>query len=538
MGELLGTLGPFRALLAAHGQTTWNQSARELGRQGQWALVLTVVIAATFGAGMLLVGTGVLGWILGGGLDRPLIPLVLGGMLSLVGFGGGLMGGVLGGARQLAWESYRTFPLRTSTLYGAELAAGLGDLLPIALGSASAGLLLGLGFREPATWPLVPLLWLETVLTLLTVQLLVEGLAGTLVRRLRSVLIALGILIWLGSTLLGGRIPAKSKTSTSAPISAVQAERLRALGHRIGGVVEALPAAASVRSLLLARQGRWGAALGAHVYPLGVLALLMLLGAQLMHREAEAERSPEKNSSAQSLWSFRHPAEGIGRLHFQTIMRSHLGRFAFLMPLMTLVLLKGPFTHLAGKALWTVPAAFAYLSLVGNNFVFNQFGLDRHGVKALLLLPITASDLLKGKLLGMAAHQGLQALLLAGLLGLFDHARPDLLLAGILLMACIFLAQTSVGQWTSGWAPRPMVMDSLKNNNMPFTMGLLSIATSGLWTSLYGGIYALTAWLAPGWLVPVMVLAFALTLAAHLAILPKAAEFLDRRRQVLVERLG
>ena len=59
-------VSPFRALLAAHGQTTWNQSARELGRQGQWALVLTVVIAATFGAGMLLVGTGALGWMLGG----------------------------------------------------------------------------------------------------------------------------------------------------------------------------------------------------------------------------------------------------------------------------------------------------------------------------------------------------------------------------------------------------------------------------------------------------------------------------------------
>ena len=127
---------------------------------------------------------------------------------------------------------------------------------------------------------------------------------------------------------------------------------------------------------------------------------------------------------------------------------------------------------------------------------------------------------------------------LAGLLGLVDHARPDLLLAGLLLMACIFLAQTAVGQWTSAWAPRPMVMNSLKNNNMPFTMGLLSVAASGLWTSLYGGLYILAAWLAPGWLVPVLALAFVLTLGAHLAILPHAAAFLDRRREVLVESLG
>ncbi len=531
-------LGSFRALLAAHGQTTWNQSARELGRQGQWALVLTVLVAATFGAGLLLVGTGVLGWVLGGALDRPLLPLVLGGMLSLVSFGGGLMGGVLGGARQLAWESYRGFPLRTSTLYGAELVAGFGDLLPLALGSATAGLLVGIGLRVPATLPLVPLVWLETVLTLLAVQLLIEGLAGALVRRLRWLLIALGVLVWLGSTLLGGRVPPKSTSNRPAPISTAQAERLRVIGHRVGTAVDLLPATASVRSLLLARQGRWGAALGIHAYPLGVLALLLMLGTRLMRREAEAERRPEPNTRRQRLWSFRHPAEGIGRLHFQTLMRSHLGRFAFLMPLMTLVLLKGPLSQVSVQALWTVPAGFAYLSLVGNNFTFNQFGLDRHGVKALLLLPVASRHLLQGKLLGMAAHQGLQALLLAGLLGLVDHARPDLLLAGLLLMACIFLAQSAVGQWTSAWAPRPMVMDSLKNNNMPFTMGLLSVAASGLWTSLYGGLYILAAWLAPGWLVPVLALAFVLTLGAHLAILPHAAAFLDRRREVLVERLG
>jgi hypothetical protein len=219
-------------------------------------------------------------------------------------------------------------------------------------------------------------------------------------------------------------------------------------------------------------------------------------------------------------------------------MASHLGKFAFLMPVMTLVLLKGPFAQFRGQALWSVPAAFAYLSLVGNNVVLNQFGLDRHGVKTLLLLPITSSDLLKGKLLGMAAHQGLQALLLVTLLAAFGGAGPAALIAGTLMLGCVFLAQSAIGQWTSAWAPRPMVMDSVKNSNMPFAIGLLSLATSGLWTALFGGLYALTAWLVPLWLVPMMALAFLLTLAAHLAILPAAAAFLDRRREVLVERLG
>lgn len=531
-------VSPFRALLTAHGQTTWNQSARELGRQGQWALVVTVLVAVFLGAGLLLVGSGALGWLLGTRLDQAPVPLLLGGLLTLVGFGGGLLSGVLGGARQLSWEAYRGFPLRLATLYGAELLAGAGDLLPIALGSATAGILLGVGLAVPISLPLVPILWLETVLTLLAVQLLVEGLATLLVKRLRAVLLALGILAWLGSTLLGGRVSARSESSPGPRMSANQIAQLQSAGQTLATAARLLPGTAAVRSLSLARQGRWGAALGQHLYPLGVVALLMLLGARLMQRESDAERPVDKGMVASRLWSFHQPAEGIGRLHFQTIMRSHLGRVSFLMPLMTIVLLKGPFAHVRGQAVWTVPMAFAYLSLVGNNFAFNQFGFDRHGVKCLLLLPVTAVDLLKGKVLGMAGHQGLQALLLTVLLGILDHAGPVPLLSGMLLMGCLFLAQASVGQWTSAWAPRPMAMDTLKHNNMPFTIGLLSIATSGFWSSVFGGAYALTAWLAPHWLLPVMALLFGLTLTGHLALLPLVAAYLDRRREVLVERLG
>jgi hypothetical protein len=208
------------------------------------------------------------------------------------------------------------------------------------------------------------------------------------------------------------------------------------------------------------------------------------------------------------------------------------------MPLVIPILLRGPLAQLRGQHLWAVPAAFSYLSMVGNNFVLNQFGLDRHGIKALLLLPLTARHLLLGKVLGMALHQGIQALLLCLLLATLGGVTPAALVAGAFLLGSIFLAQCSVGQWTSAWSPRPMAMDSLQNKGMSFAVGMLSLAASGLWTGLFGGLYALTTWLAPGWLVAVMALAFLLTLAAHLAILPAAEAFLDRRREVLVERLG
>ena len=83
-----------------------------------------------------------------------------------------------------------------------------------------------------------------------------------------------------------------------------------------------------------------------------------------------------------------------------------------------------------------------------------------------------------------------------------------------------------------------MAMDSLKNNNMPFALGLLSMGTSAFWAGLFGSAYALLAWGSPRLLVPGMALLFGLVLTAHLLLLPAAAAALDRRREKLVEALG
>lgn len=541
-------LSPFRALLAAHFQTAWNRSAREMGRQGVWVMGLLVGLLGLLGAGPLFLGMGGLGWLLGSHLDQPFAVALLALALALMGLGGGLFGGVAGGTRQLSWEAYRGFPLRLRTLYLAELAAGIADPLPLILGVGLVGFLSGVAGAlvaagSPGTLLLLPLLLLESLLTLLALQLLVGGLAAALVKRLRLALTLLAIVAWVGSTLATSQLPRRQARPATAAARANQQAQLEALAQRGAQALSVLPSHAAAQSLVRAREGHWGRALALHLYPVLFLALLMVLGARLVAREAASERpvQPARGGilgGPNHLWSFRHPAEGIGRLHFRTLMASQMGRFAFLMPVMTLVLLKGPFLHLKGYSLWAVPSAFAYLSLVGNNVMLNQFGFDRHGIKALLLLPVTAQDLLKGKLLGMAAHQGLQALLLMALLAAFEGVAVTSLLAGLLMLGCVFLAQSSVGQWTSLWAPRPMAMDSLKNSNMPFAVGMLSLAASGLWTSLFGGLYVLVAWLAPGWLIPAMALAFGAAFAAHVALLPVTAAYLDRRRDVLVERLG
>jgi hypothetical protein len=531
-------LAVFRALLAAHLQSSWNRSARELGRQGALVMSLLVGLLGLLGAGPLFLGMGGLGWLMGSRLDSPFAPALLGGVFALIGIGGGLFGGVLGGARQLNWEAYRGYPLKLRTLYFAELVAGIADPLPLILAVGLTGFLAGVAVGAPAAIPLLPFVMLETLGTLLALQLLVGGLAAALVKRLRLALTLLAVLVWVGSTLATSQLSRRPVPRATTSHLVDQQAQVEVLARRSAQVLALLPSHASALSLVRAREGHWNSALGLHAFPLVLLALLMVLGARLVARESRAEGTVQSARGPDRLWTFQGPVEGIARLHFRTLMASQLGRFAFLMPVMTLVLLKGPFAQFRGQALWAVPMAFAYLSLVGNNVVLNQFGFDRHGIKVLLLLPVTATDLLKGKLLGMALHQGLQALLLIGLLAAFEGAGPAPLMAGALMLGCVFLAQSAVGQWTSLWAPRPMTMDSLKNSNMPFAVGMLSLATSGLWTGIFGGLYALLAWLAPGWLVPAMALAFTLTLGAHFALLPTVAAFLDRRREVLVERLG
>ena len=206
-------MSAFRALLAAHGQATWNRSARELGRQGGWVLALVVGLLAAFAALGLILGGGALGWLLGGRLEQPLILTLLGTLLAFLSLGGGLLGGVLGGARELAWEAFRGFPLRLRTLYLAELAAGLADMLPLTLALASTGLVLGIGLAAPRTLVLVPLVLLETFLMMLALQLLVGGLASMAAQNVGVVVLALAFLVMLFSVLPGF---AQTRTGTLA----------------------------------------------------------------------------------------------------------------------------------------------------------------------------------------------------------------------------------------------------------------------------------------------------------------------------------
>lgn len=528
-------VGPTRALLIAHFQASLAQGTKEFSRQGVWALVLAVVLLGGLVALPVMAGLFFGGFFLGprlAGPDAGTASLILGALLTALVGAGGIMGGLLGGAKKLSWERYRAFPLGRFRLLGAELVAGLGDLLTAGLALGLLAFHLGLAVGQPALLPLLPLLFLEHLLLIMLLQLFLGSLALRLAKRLRlAVGLLLGV-VWLGSVLLGQATPRRNH-----PINPRVAATLERVADRGLGVLKVLPTTVAVTGLASSLEGHWGKALLGQVPLLGLLLLVALGAIRLLEREQEA-LAPVAGRGRERLWSFATPPGGLARLQLRTLLSSHHGKFGFVMPVMTVVLLKGPMAMVQGQALWALPGAFAYLALFGNQFQFNQFGLDGHGVKGLFLLPVSARDLLNGKLRGYAAYQGLQALLLVALMIPLFHPQPTELLAAFALAACFFLVQSAIGSFTSSWRPRRIDRASLKNNQMPLPLVFLGLAVSLACVGLFGGTWALLQWLAPAFLLPGMLLIAALCYGAHRLLMPGAAAYLDRRREAIVDAMG
>src|ERR1019366_1804513 len=176
---------PLRAMLAAHALSTTNRARRELGRSGVWVIAIAIgLLTFTFVVPLWLTMVG-LGVIFGQALPNQGAEAILGVVLFGVSFFGGAMSGAMGGAKQLAWESYRTFPVRTRSVFLAELISSAVDLVPIVLGVSALALLVGIALvQRPSFW-LLPIAFVEALGVVLLLQLVVGTLATQLIRRLR-----------------------------------------------------------------------------------------------------------------------------------------------------------------------------------------------------------------------------------------------------------------------------------------------------------------------------------------------------------------
>lgn len=528
-------VGPLRAVVATHLLAKKNRLIKELGRSGVAVVVLVIALMVTTLLLPFLVMLGGAGWLVGRQLPNETATIVLGGLLSALAIVGGATSGVLGGAKQLAWESFRAYPVRSRTLLASELVASSLDLVPLVIGIGILVTLGGVAVAKPILIPLLFVIALESILVLLLVQLLVGSLAERMVRRLRTALAALGLALWMGLALTAS-IPEELRAG-AGEVTRAKVDAITRVGAALQTFTSVLPATVTVFGLRYALEGKWYLALSTHLYVVAVVFVLAIVVARLLARDADRAIVGETPERART-WSFRTPAQGIAKLQIVTIIGSRIGQFGFVVPLIVVVLIRGPLAHATGRELWAVPAAFTYLSLVGNQFQLNQFGLDGHGVKAMLLLPIREADLFRGKTWGLAVYQGAQAAILVVLLAVLHRPLPLQMLSGLLLWACIFTVQNAVGRFTSVWMPRMLPRRSVRADATPIALVLVGLALSIVCGGFFGGVWAAFTLLRPALLPVVLSALFAACALVHRLSLPCATALLRTHRERLVVALG
>jgi len=524
---------PMLALLASHAQATKNRATRELGRSGVWMLALgLLVIATTFLAPLWAAMLGV-GFLFGKTLPGASAEAILGAALFGMSYFGGATSGTISGAKQLTWETFRTYPVRLRHVFLAELAASAIDLMPMVIAVATIALCTGIAIANVALVPMLPFVVVFGVLGVLVVQLFVGALAERAVRRLRVALSALALLFAVG-VVLATMIPVAASAQTdSLGATLALVARVRPWLERFAF---ALPTTWSARSLGALADHRVAASIAFQAIPACALLALALVTARLLDRDAA--ESATDDQPPDRLWSFRTAISGVARLQFATILDSRVGRFGLVFPLVVVVLVRGPLTVLAGRAPWAVPGAFIYVALLGTQFQLNQFGLDAHGTKALLLLPIREGDIWIGKARGLLAYQALQAFSLATFLVLVHRPSIVELVTGVIVFFAMVAVQNSVGRATSVTMPRMLPRKRMQSNATPIALVLVALVLSLGFGGLLATLFAVLAHHAPAWR-PVAALALlAVALATQRALLPSAVRLLVRKKEKLVSALG
>ena len=526
-------VGLFRALLLAHGQMMVNRTRKGLGRRGVIGLVLVILMLIVSAAPLF--GTfGFLGYIFGRSLDEPLAAILMGGVLMAVTAGFGIIGGMLGGARQLTWDAYRSFPIPFRTLFFAETFASVGDMVVLAFLGMCVSMLGAFGWESPHSAPLAVLLFAQLLLWALFVQHLVGALAVTAVRRLRRAMIVLVVAAWVGVSVISG-----AARELHDDLQGTEVEHLKSLWHTLRPIVELFPTVLSVRAMVAVRQGAYlrGAAL-----ELPMLAVTLLLGGAsyaLLKGEARPQltRAETPWASGRRFGGTSEPRWVVARLHLHHVAASLQGRFGLVVPLITVVLIRGPVGAVGIGPALTLPGAVIYLALTSTQFHFNQFGFDGQGVKTLFLLPVTMRDVLLGKAFALLAYSAVQFVLLFLMLVALVHPSWRDTCAAALLAACLSLAHVLEGHWLSAIYPRLLAMHRINStgisgaNLLPLGVGMANGA-------VFGGLYGLLTWLEPAARVPFLAALLVAVIAVYRLLLPRAAEFVNGRREKVVEVLG
>ena len=236
-------VSPVRALLLAHAQMGVNRTLRGLGRYGAWSLGIILLLLLAMGSVMGFV-FAILGARLGRHIDLPEAPVYLGFFVTMVTLAFGFMGGVLGGTRQLTWDAYKSYPVRFSTLFVAEIGASAGDVLVLAYLALIGSLGVAFAIQRPALTPLLALFLGQATLWMIFMQQIIGAMAVAVVKRLRVAFLVLMVSTWVGLSYV-----ARTAEELQGDLRADRLDRLRAIWGTVRPWLDRAPTVRSATAL-------------------------------------------------------------------------------------------------------------------------------------------------------------------------------------------------------------------------------------------------------------------------------------------------
>ncbi|MBM4783998.1 MAG: hypothetical protein GQE15_40530 [Archangiaceae bacterium] len=522
-------VSPLRAVVTAHLEGSFNRARKQFGTLGVVASAVIIAIAFLLFVVPFVAGLSFMGFLLGGALqgegqfERNLSAISI--FLTSLTLLGGAFAGIGGASRQLPWESLQAYPVSPRALFAAELVAGSTEVLALAELLALLGVCAGVSVAAPQSTPFMLLIFLCCVVTTMSVQLLVASVAQRVSKQVRIMFVVLPIM----ATLLSFGSPKVMTVLTS--------KRQTEVGVAAQSVGRLLPVGQALEAARSAYQGAWSE-VPLKLVPMVALMLGTLVVAYVLVSREKPMAQEQGKGVAKKLWTFTSPTWGIARLQWETLTTSLPGRMMLLMPPLTIVLIRGPLAQLLNRGSWVVPAAFLYAGLSSTNLLFNQFGLDRHGVKALFLLPVDERAVLEGKQWAFGAWQSVQTVMLAGLMLVSGYTDGWALFLGVAIAACSFFLISSVGQFVSIWQPHPLTKSGMRGMRPPLVVVLATMATVfGGGGVLFFASYSLFQTI-PQWSGVVMSLVAVLLAIGSRGLLRFNTGFLKVSRERLVESLG
>ena len=259
---------------------------------------------------------------------------------------------------------------------------------------------------------------------------------------------------------------------------------------------------------------------------------------------------PRRNFMERQIPVVPEEVAALSLAFFRSLSRAPEAKMAFLSNVIVIVVLgimmiSHPFPPPGDTAKLFIATGGALFSLLGPlQILCNQFGFDREGFRALVLLPVSRRRVLLGKNLALAPVVLALGFLLLLALTFMLHLTPLFVLAGLVQMAACYLVLCLVGNFASSLAPYRMAPGSLKPSKVPAKTMVLIFLTHLLFPVLMAPAFLAPAlafgvnhWL--GWSmglvdVAVSLLLLGLTALFYSICLNPLAGFLERREKEIL----